>query len=144
MSTNEVMDDPSSETSLTDFGSLYLCEITNNSIHHIKFYNPSNNKTGRIKPGETESIDSKGYFPLWSHPRRYEITYYIENYKEWKSMTLKDLNGNSWLSIEQPGIDEDIRTISSSINLIVKDNGYEIFSPEYSCTQAALILQPRY
>ncbi|KMS99167.1 hypothetical protein BVRB_2g047260 [Beta vulgaris subsp. vulgaris] len=130
--------DPSKETLqswYSNFGWVWLCQITNNSSNTIKFYNPWYDVNGEIAPGKTESYNSKGYFPLWSYSKRYEITYYNQAFKEWKKMTIKDLDGNWWLSFEQDAVDEDIRAVRppaivtvSGINLTITESGYEIYS----------------
>uniref|UniRef100_A0A803L0P2 Uncharacterized protein n=1 Tax=Chenopodium quinoa TaxID=63459 RepID=A0A803L0P2_CHEQI len=118
----------------SDYGWLYICEIKNNSSNTITYNNPYHDKKGGIAPGATESKRCKGYLPLWSHSSRYEIKYYNQAFNEWKTMTIKDLDGDWLISFEQPGIDEDIREFrpvqllsEARISLIINDTGYRIY-----------------
>ncbi|KNA09821.1 hypothetical protein SOVF_150090 [Spinacia oleracea] len=143
-------ENPSDETLkalFSNYGWVWLCQITNKTGHNINFYNPYYGVTGYITPGATESYNSKGYLPYWSHSRRYEITYYNTAFEESKTMTIKDLDGNWLLSFEQPGVDEDIREVRpvfvlvAGINLTISDSGYEIFSVSRNCMQSRISWQ---
>lgn len=63
-------------------------------------------------------------------------------------MTIKDLDGNWWLSFEHDGVDEDIRAVRppfivtiSGINLTITDTGYEIYSVSWSALNSRLSFQ---
>ncbi|KMS99165.1 hypothetical protein BVRB_2g047240 [Beta vulgaris subsp. vulgaris] len=132
----------------SNFGWVWLCQITNNSSNTVKFYNPYYDVSGEIAPGTTESYNSKCYIPLWSYSKRYEITYYNKAFKEWKKMTIKDLEGNWWLSFEHDGVGEDIRAVRpqaivtvSGINLTITESGYEIYSVSRGCLNSRFSFQ---
>uniref|UniRef100_A0A803LJE4 Uncharacterized protein n=1 Tax=Chenopodium quinoa TaxID=63459 RepID=A0A803LJE4_CHEQI len=77
----------------------------------------------------------------------YEITYYSEPLEWFKTMKVKDLNGDWLISFEHQGIDEDIQALRPAsiaktfIHLIIKDNGYEIYCPERDCLRAAFVFR---
>ncbi|KAJ7943703.1 hypothetical protein O6P43_033218 [Quillaja saponaria] len=133
----------------SNYGSIYIGKINNNTGNTVEFYNPYGGKSGSIQHGESESSNCRGYIPLYSYTQKYEIKYYNKALKTTKTIKIKDLDGNWLISFWQEGIDEDVRGArpptlycDSEIHLTLQDAGYEIFSFDYNCTQGRIAWQP--
>uniref|UniRef100_A0A803L0P3 Uncharacterized protein n=1 Tax=Chenopodium quinoa TaxID=63459 RepID=A0A803L0P3_CHEQI len=100
-----------------------------------------------LPPGLSQDMSEEGLKSIFSD-YGYEITYYTKAFDEWKMLKVKDLDGDWLVSFEHDGVDEDIRALhpkllKTFINLIIKDTGYEVYSPDWNCTLAALSFQHR-